>query len=102
MLTKTLIVNYIRAIWFGFIIEIMQISIPKFWHFSISKNNFLVIVLSIFVISFSLTLLYSPNDVFGKTNNINNNKNDGNQDKFKLNVGINLINIKRKTLKYSS
>jgi hypothetical protein len=74
----------------------MQISIPKFRHFSISKNNFFVIVLSIFVISFSLTLLYSPNDVFGKTNNINNNKNDGNQDKFKLNVGINLINIKEK------
>ena len=74
----------------------MQISIPKFRHFSISKNNFFVIVLSISVISFSLTLLYSPNDVFGKTNNINNNKNDGNQDKFKLNVGINLINIKEK------
>jgi hypothetical protein len=74
----------------------MQISISKFRHFSISKNNFFVIVLSIFVISFSLTLLYSPNDVFGKTNNINNNKNDGNQDKFKLNVGINLINIKEK------
>ena len=74
----------------------MQISISKFRHFSISKNNFLVIVLSTFVISFSLTLLYSPNDVFGKTNNINNNKNDGNQDKFKLNVGINLINIKEK------
>jgi hypothetical protein len=74
----------------------MQISIPKFRHFSISKNNFFVIVLSIFVISFSLTLLYSPNNVFGKTNNINNNKNDGNQDKFKLNVGINLINIKEK------
>jgi hypothetical protein len=74
----------------------MQISIPKFRHFSISKNNFFVIVLSIFVISFSLTLLYSPNDVFGKTNKINNNKNDGNQDKFKLNVGINLINIKEK------
>jgi hypothetical protein len=53
-------------------------------------------VLSIFLISFSLTLLYSPNDIFGKTNNINNNKNDGNQDKFKLNVGINLINIKEK------
>jgi hypothetical protein len=74
----------------------MQISIPNFRHFSISKNNFFVIVLSISVISFSLTLLYSPNDVFGKTNNINNNKNDGNQDKFKLNVGINLINIKEK------
>jgi hypothetical protein len=74
----------------------MQISIPKFRHFSISKNNFFVIVLSIFVISFTLTLLYSPNDVFGKTNNINNNKNDGNQDKFKLNVEINLINIKEK------
>jgi len=74
----------------------MQISIPKFRHFSISKNNFFVIVLSIYVISFSLTLLYSPNDVFGKTNNINNNKNEGYQDKFKLNVGINLINIKEK------
>ena len=74
----------------------MRISISKFRHFSISKNNFFVIVFSIFVISFSLTLLYSPNDVFGKTNNINNNKNDGNQDKFKLNVGINLINIKEK------
>jgi hypothetical protein len=74
----------------------MRISIPKFRHFSISKNNFFVIVLSIFLISFSLTLLYSPNDIFGKTNNINNNKNDGNQDKFKLNVGINLINIKEK------
>ncbi|HKO41084.1 MAG TPA: hypothetical protein VJU85_07460, partial [Nitrososphaeraceae archaeon] len=67
-----------------------------FRHFSMSKNNFFVIVLSIFVISFSLILLYSPNDVFGKTNNIYNNKNDGNQDKFKLNVGINLINIKEK------
>lgn len=74
----------------------IQISIPKFRHFSISKNNFFAIVLSIFVISFSLTLLYSPNDIFGETNNINNNKNDGNQDKFKLNVGINLINIKEK------
>ena len=70
--------------------------ITNFRHFSMSKNNFFVIVLSIFVISFSLILLYSPNDVFGKTNNIYNNKNDGNQDKFKLNVGINLINIKEK------
>lgn len=71
-------------------------SLTNFNHFYMTKNNFFVIVLSIFVISFSLTLLYSPNDVFGKTNNINNNKNDGNQDKFKLNVGINLINIKEK------
>ena len=61
-----------------------------------SKNNYFVIVLSIFVITFSLTLFYSPNDVFGKTNNINDNKNAENPDKFKLNVGINLINIKEK------
>jgi hypothetical protein len=53
-------------------------------------------MLSILVISFSLTLFYSPNDVFAKTNNFNNNKNNENQDKFKLNVGINLINIKER------
>lgn len=71
-------------------------SITNFSHFSLSKNYFFVIVLSIFVISFSFTLFYSPNDVFGKTNNINDNKKDGNEDKFKLNVEINLINIKEK------
>ena len=71
-------------------------SITNFSHFSMSKNNYFVIVLSIFVITFSLTLFYSPNDVFGKTNNINDNKNAENPDKFKLNVGINLINIKEK------
>ena len=71
-------------------------SITNFSHFSISKNNYFVIMLSILVISFSLTLFYSPNDVFAKTNNFNNNKNNENQDKFKLNVGINLINIKER------
>src|SRR5215208_5617270 len=71
-------------------------SITNFSHFSMLKNNFFVIVLSIFVISFSFTLFYSPNDGFGKTNNINDNKNDENQNKFKLDVGINLNNIKAK------
>ncbi|HZL23466.1 MAG TPA: hypothetical protein VFC05_09075 [Nitrososphaeraceae archaeon] len=71
-----------------------SMSITNFSHCSMSKNNFFIIVLSIFVISFSSTFYYGANDVFGKTNNINDNKNDENPEKFKLNVGINLINIK--------
>ena len=57
-----------------------------------SKNNFFVMILSIFVLSFSLTIFSDFNNVSAKTDNSNNN--DNGDKKFQLNVIINLNNIK--------
>ena len=62
-------------------------------HFSMSKNNFIVIILSIFVLSYSLTVFTNINNVFGSTDNSNNN--DNGDKKFQLNIVINLENIKQ-------
>jgi hypothetical protein len=58
-----------------------------------SKNNFFVMILSIFVLSFSLTIFSDFNNVSAKTDNSNNN--DNGDKKFQLNVIINLNNIKQ-------
>src|SRR5215212_7881394 len=62
-------------------------------HFSMSKNNFIVIILSIFVLSFSLNIITNINNVFATTDNSNNN--DNGDKKFQLNIVINLENIKQ-------
>ena len=58
-----------------------------------SKNNFFVMILSIFVLSFSLTIFSDFDNVSAKTDNSNNN--DNVDKKFQLNVIINLNNIKQ-------
>ena len=62
-------------------------------HFSMSKNNFIVIILSIFVLSYSLTVFTNINNVFATIDNSNNNDNE--DKKFQLNIVINLDNIKQ-------
>jgi len=65
-------------------------------HFSMSKNNFIVIILSIFVLSYSLTVFTNINNVFATIDNSNNNDNE--DKKFQLNIVINLDNINKKIL----
>ena len=71
----------------------------SFIHFFLSKKKFFSLAIVILGI-FSLIIFDNVYNVFATTDNIDNN--DNGVKKFQLNVGINLITLKRKTLKYSN